>query len=77
VKPEKNSILYPKKWRRKKSFLSFFTKFMIQNMNDRNYQIILDRTNAVHRMVWQTTISSGFLLYVLARRDQHLEDVKT
>jgi len=49
---------------------------MIQNMNDGNYQIILERTNIVNRMLWQTTISSRFLLYVLARMDHYLEDVK-
>ena len=61
---------------KKKPFPSFFTKFMIQNMNDGNYQIILERTNIVNRMLWQTTISSRFLLYVLARMDHYLEDVK-
>lgn len=49
---------------------------MIQNMNDGNYQIILERTNIAHRMLWRTTTSSRFLLYVLARMDHHLEDVK-
>jgi hypothetical protein len=61
---------------KKKPFPSFFTKFMIQNMNDGNYQIIPERTNIVNRMLWQITISSRFLLYVLARMNHHLEDVK-
>lgn len=49
---------------------------MIQNMNDGNYQIILERNNIVNRTLWQTTISSRFLLYILARMDHYLEDVK-
>jgi len=60
---------------KKKPLPSFFTKFMTQNINDGNYQIILERTNIVHRMLWQTTISSRFLLYVPARMDHHLDDV--
>jgi len=61
---------------KKKLLPSFFTKFMIQNMNDGNYQIILERTTILHRMLWRTTISSRFLLYVLARMSHHLVDVK-